>query len=218
MQPHREEYITTIFKLNTRNGAATNKEISRWLNVAPSSVTEMVRKLEADGLVSVERAKIRLTEEGTLQAEKILSKHRLWELFLQQVLDYSWQDVHEQARMLQYVTSDHLMDRLNAFLNYPPHCPHGGVIFINDTGKAQEMIRLSEARIGKPFILQRIVDDKDLLDYIERKGLELEQRLTLVSIDPFDGTAILENEDGVRTELAQKAAESIFVVPVEEAE
>lgn len=213
MKPHREEYITCIFKLNAREGGASNKTISQWLEVAPSSVTEMLRKLEADGLVLNEQGMISLTEEGKEQAEKILSKHRLWELFLQQVLNYDWHDVHEQARLLQYATSDRLMEKLNAFLNYPAHCPHGGLIFLNDHGAERELILLSRVKPGHDYVIQRISDDKELLDYFLRKGLALGDEIHLVDIDSFDGTAHLR-KDKEDIFLSAKACADIFVYAV----
>lgn len=213
MKPHQEEYITTIFKLNARTGNASNKDISRWLKVAPSSVTEMTRKLERDGLVKHSHSKIELTEKGLLLAEKILSKHRLWELFLQQVLDYDWQDVHEQAKLLQYSTSDHLMEKLNKFLNYPPHCPHGGIIFLNDKGEAKEMTRLSEAEPGSILEIRRIADNKELLEYIDHKNLAIGKKIKLLSFESFDHTALIEFDE-ITISLSEKACEQIFVSPV----
>ena len=210
MKPNREEYLTTIFKLNTRKGRTTNKDISQWMRIAPSSVTEMTRKLETEGLVQISHNQITLTENGIALAEKVLSKHRLWELFLQQVLHYDWHDVHQQATLLQYATSDQLMERLNAFLNYPPHCPHGGDILLNDRGETQELHRLSEAPCSLPLCIRRIADNKELLDYADRHHLFIGQHVRLDFVEEFDRSVQITVEGQSQT-LSAKACDQIFV-------
>lgn len=211
MNPKREEYITAIFKLIARTGEATNKGISAWLEISPASVSEMTQKLKNEGLLIIDKLSIRLTEEGRLLAEKILSKHRLWELFLHKVLRYDWQDVHETARLLQSVTDDRLMDALNTHLNFPPYCPHGGIIFINDKGEAKEMHPLSKAEKGAHFVIKRINDNKELLCYVERKGLLLGKCGQMLWVDDFDETVYIRM-DGEEIAVSKKAAEQIFVL------
>ncbi len=109
----KEDYLITIFKLMGEGEKVTNKSISEQLDLAPSSVTEMLKKLKDQGLVKNSKENI-LTDSGIALTKKILSKHRLWEYFLEKELEFSWKDVHPIANNLQSVTDDELLDKLNA--------------------------------------------------------------------------------------------------------
>ncbi len=117
----RDEYIKAIYKLTELYGSATNKKLADHLKVSAPSVTEMVKRLiDADDVYADKKA-IYLTEKGIEDARKLLTKHRLWEIFLVEYLGYSWQDVHADADKLEHATSVRLKDRLNDFLNHPKH-------------------------------------------------------------------------------------------------
>lgn len=131
MSPSREDYIKNIFKGIENAGFAQNKDISNYLEVSKPSVTEMIGKLKDDDLVYTENSKIYLTEQGLKIGEKLISIHRLWEKFLEEVLDFPADQVHNQADLLEHVTSDELVKSLNKYLNYPKNCPHGRIIYIN---------------------------------------------------------------------------------------
>lgn len=132
MTPNREDYIQSIFKQMENRGYATNKEISIYLNISKSSVSEMVQKLREEGFVQMEGRKIRLTEKGEKKAKKTVSKHRLWEKFLQEELSFPSEKVHLQADLLEHATTEQLMEALNEYLGYPQKCPHGRTIYINE--------------------------------------------------------------------------------------
>lgn len=131
MSPSREDYIKVIFKLIEDHGSASNKQISRFLNISKPSVSEMIKKLTREGYVYVEGSAIRLTQWGLDEARKLLSKHRLWERFLKEELEYEGEDIHQQADLLEHVTSEKLLQALNRYLDYPKNCPHGSVIYEN---------------------------------------------------------------------------------------
>lgn len=131
MSPNREDYIKNIFKGIEACGYSLNKDLSLYLEVSKPSVTEMIGKLKDDNLVYTENSKIYLSDEGLKIAKKLISKHRLWEKFLQEVLDYKASDVHEQAEKLEHATDDGLLEALNKYLSYPKKCPHGRTIYIN---------------------------------------------------------------------------------------
>ena len=150
--PERNEYLTTIFKLKESNKKVTNKALSQALDIAPSSVTEMVKKLKKDGLLKDQKT-IDLSQDGEDYAKDIVSKHRLWEYFLTENLKYNWEDVHEQARLLQNVTSDKMFEDLNRFLGEPETCPHGGIIYSN-LKKSNDTISLD--KIGRASCRERV--------------------------------------------------------------
>lgn len=207
--PFREEYLTSIFRLSQINKKITNKQLSEKLGVAPSSVTEMLRKLKAEGLVSTEK-EISLTQTGEKIAKDILSKHRLWEYFLLEVLKYNWKDVHEHAQKFQSVTNSDLLDKLNEFLGYPDYCPHGSVIYINNEETIDELVKLSEAQVGDKYIIRRISDKRDLLDYAEEMNLSIGSKITILEFDKFDDTVVVKiGENKVR--ISPKASVDIYI-------
>lgn len=131
MSPSREDYIKNIFKDIEERGYSQNKNLSYYLDVRKSSVTEMIKKLIEEGLVYQNKNKIYLTVEGEKIAKKLISIHRLWEYFLEKSLKLNEKTIHPQADLLEHVTTDELCERLNEYLEYPKKCPHGRKIYIN---------------------------------------------------------------------------------------
>ncbi|MFM1581171.1 metal-dependent transcriptional regulator [Helcococcus bovis] len=205
----REDYLTTIFKLNRTGGGATNKSISEWLDVSPASVTEMIKKLRVDGLV-IDSKKIELTDAGEKIAKDILSKHRLWETFLQTILDLDWKDVHEHAKKLQSVTDDILFNRLNKFLGFPDYCPHGSIIYLNSEESNHDLIQLSKAEPNTEYRIRRIRDNRDLLNYAEKLGLKIGDKIFVEEFDAFDDTVVV-NISGNTVRISPKASVDIYL-------
>lgn len=209
MNLQREEYLTSIHRIIEQNGFASNKLIANELNISPASVSEMLKKLKNEGLIELDRQNILLSEEGKSLAENILSKHRLWEIFLEDRLGFSWLEVHDRARLLQAVTDDELMLKLNEFLSCPPSCPHGGVIFLNKHDERPHF-PLSQAEINQRLSLKRINDEHELLNYIERKGLSLNCEMTVLERDDFDDSLTVEL-NGKKISISAKAANNLLV-------
>lgn len=205
----RDDYISAIYELIEKKEIATNKKISEILGVKAASVSEMLKKLVEEGEVYTENKSILLTETGKMRARALLTKHRLWELFLVEYLGYSWQDVHEDAKALEYVTSNGLKDRLNEFLNKPMHCPHGNEIYENhpDTDKLK---KLSEVSKGISCRLHKVEDDRDLIEYLEEKNIALGDEFVVKDIDDFDDS-ILVSSASEDKHIAGKAAVRMMV-------
>lgn len=208
--PERNEYLSTIFKLNESNKKITNKVLSQELGVSPPSVTEMLKKLREIGMLE-DQKDIALSKKGEDYAKEIVSKHRLWEYFLTESLDYNWEDVHNQAQLLQNVTSDKMFESLNEYLNYPKTCPHGGIIYTNhelENGK----VSMAEAKVGHRYMVQSIYDDKSLLDYINRLPINIGDQVEILGFDSFDNAAQIEVNGGGEISVSHKATEEIFLV------
>ena len=205
----RDDYISAIYELIEKKEIATNKKISEILGVKAASVSEMLKKLVEEGEVYTENKSILLTESGKIRARGLLTKHRLWELFLVEYLGYSWQDVHEDAKALEYVTSNGLKDRLNEFLKKPMHCPHGNEIYENhpDTDKLK---KLSEVSRGISCRLHKVEDDRDLIEYLEEKKIALGDEFVVKDIDDFDDS-ILVSSASEDKHIAGKAAVRMMV-------
>lgn len=205
----RDDYISAIYELIEKKEIATNKKISEILGVKAASVSEMLKKLVEEGEVYTENKSILLTETGKMRARALLTKHRLWELFLVEYLGYSWQDVHEDAKALEYVTSNGLKDRLNEFLNKPMHCPHGNEIYENHP-ETDKLKKLSEASKGISCRLHKVEDDRDLIEYLEEKKIALGDEFVVKDIDDFDDS-ILVSSASEDKHIAGKAAVRMMV-------
>ena len=208
--PERNEYLTTIFKLKESNKKVTNKALSQALDISPSSVTEMVKKLKNDGLLKDQKT-IDLSQDGEDYAKDIVSKHRLWEYFLTENLKYNWEDVHEQAQLLQNVTSDKMFEDLNKFLGEPETCPHGGIIYSN-LKKSNDKISLDEAKVGLEYTIQSIFDDKSLLTYINKIGLKIGDKLKVIEFNEIDDSVdiLINNKDNIN--LSHRVSKDIFLI------
>ena len=205
----RDDYISAIYELIEKKEIATNKKISEILGVKAASVSEMLKKLVEEGEVYTENKSILLTETGKMRARALLTKYRLWELFLVEYLGYSWQDVHEDAKALEYVTSNGLKDRLNEFLNKPMHCPHGNEIYENHP-ETDKLKKLSEVSKGISCRLHKVEDDRDLIEYLEEKKIALGDEFVVKDIDDFDDS-ILVSSTSEDKHIAGKAAVRMMV-------
>ena len=125
-----ENYLKTIFLLyDERKTEVTTTAIADLLYTKASSVTDMLKKLSDKGLINYRKYQgVTLTPKGTQKAIQIVRKHRLWEVFLVEKLNFSWDEVHEIAEELEHIQSDKLISRLDAFLGFPERDPHGDPI------------------------------------------------------------------------------------------
>ena len=152
METHAEEdYLKAIYKIseNTSEQVST-KTLAGVVNSKPSSVTDMIQRLSVKKLVDYKKYKgFSLTENGRKKALHIIRKHRLWELFLVKHLSFSWDEVHDIAEQLEHVSSPLLVNKLDAFLNFPRRDPHGDII-PDENGRIREddTIELSKLSIG----------------------------------------------------------------------
>lgn len=213
MTPNKEDYLKLIFELGGYEKKISNKSIVAGLNVSAASVSEMISKLEKDGFVNHSPYQgVQLTDSGLKQASSLVRKHRLWEVFLVKHLGYNWNDVHEEAEVLEHVTSAILSDRLEAFLDSPAFCPHGGIIPSKDQ-IIQELDypSLSEMSVGDTLTVKRVIDETELLDYLVDVNLNINDTVKIMDIAAYEGPFSLEKTDGTRLQISQKAAFNIFV-------
>lgn len=127
----REDYIQAIYRLTKDQPYTSNKAISDFFGISRPSVTEMIKKLDADGLLSLDGLKISLSDQGRRLAQKFLSTHRLWEYFLEKELNLPASLAHDQADLLEHATGEDLLIALNAYLGYPKESPKGKIIYLN---------------------------------------------------------------------------------------
>jgi len=212
MTSNKEEYLKTIYENGGINQPVSNKTISDALGVAPSSVTEMLIKLKKEGLITSQPYKgSMLTDTGVEVCLNVIRSCGLWEVFLVQHLGYSWREAYEDAHLLEHVTTTRLMDRLDTFLGHPTTCPHGSLIPQKDKmNQPMTLIRLSDLGVGDKGIIRRVAEDRELLDYLERIGLHLDQDIAVVEGSDYEGS-ILFLQAGQRRNISFKAAQSVYV-------
>jgi len=214
MTPMKEDYLKIIFELGGTKKKVSNKQIALSLDIAAGSVTEMVGKLVQEGLAKhTPYAGISLTKKGIRYAETLVRKHRIWEDFLVDKLNYDLPDVHTEAEVLEHVTSDRLINSLEEYLGNPTYCPHGGAI-PDKEGHYQEdsHVSLADTEDGTDVMVERFIDNHDLLMYLHDTPLKIGQQITVMKHDPFEGPVIvLIKKTGEQIPISFKAAHNVFV-------
>ena len=208
-----EDYLKSIYKLQEGGGRVSTSSLSEWLGVSAPSVTEMIKKLADEGILTHTPYKgVELTAEGRKRALKILRRHRLWELFLVEVLKYPWHEIHDEADRLEHFTSEKLERRLDEALGFPRTDPHGDVIPRTDGSiEPVEYRSLSEVESGETVTVSRVNDaSSQVLQYASRLGIGLKRRIKVKEHVEFDGS--LRVEIGRKEQfVSAKLAENIFV-------
>ena len=204
-------YLTLEEKENT--GIGTN-ELAQNLEVKPSSVNDMLKKLRQKGLIEYEKyGKIFMSEQGKILGVQILRKHRLWETFLYEKLDFTWDEVHEVAEQLEHIKSDKLIEKLDKFLGYPKNDPHGDPI-PNALGEFDFIPKkmLSDIEPGEQCKMVSVKDNSvAFLKYVVEIGLGINNEIKVVSKQGFDASLEIEiNQTRIR--VSQKFAQNIYVV------
>lgn len=213
MTSNKEDYLKAIYQSGGLEEFIPNKIIAEKLSIAPASVSEMLTKLNQEGLIESKAYRgSKLTENGLAACIEIVRSHRLWEVFLMRHLGYTWREAHEDAELLEHIAPHRMIDRLDTFLNYPRYCPHGSVIPQNgDVPKQSAKLQaLNELVEGDSTTVVRISEEPRLLDYLERSGLELNKEIQVLSAGEYEGP-ITFLQDANKITISYKAAAQIFV-------
>jgi DtxR family Mn-dependent transcriptional regulator len=211
-----ENYLKALIQLRLEHGqdyeSGTN-QLAGLLGVKPATATDMLKKLRKKRLIDYKRyGKISLTEEGIRHALDILRKHRLWETFLYEKLDFSWDEVHEVAEQLEHIHSPKLIDRLDKFLGYPKVDPHGDAI-PNAQGELIEISRktLTEIERGTSCLMVAVKDNSAaFLQYVVKVGLGLNTQIDVMDVQEYDGLMEID-VNGKRTVVSRKFSDNILV-------
>ena len=206
-----EDYLKGIYTLKKKK-EYSNKKLAEYLNISPASVSEMIKKLVNEGYLTIEKKKVKLTEKGSNFALDIIRKHRVWEVFLFEKLGYDKEDVHKEAEILEHVTSNKLLQKLEKFLFYPKECPYGSPIFYDlkdfDEGN---VIKLSEAEDDDEIVILSVEDNIELYDYLRDLNINLKEQYIVEKKDPFDGPIYLKSKENNKKIVAFNAATMIEV-------
>lgn len=189
-----EDYLKAIYELEQSGAPAGTNELAARLQIAPASVSGMVRRLADQQLIAHERYRgVRLTDAGRRAALRTIRRHRVIETYLTQALGYTWDEVHDEAERLEHACSDDLVDRMAAAVGEPQHDPHGAPIPTREgTVDERRFPSIAELGIGEPARVRQVSDrDGDRLRYLAALGIIPGADVTVVERAPFDGPITL---------------------------
>jgi DtxR family Mn-dependent transcriptional regulator len=186
------------------------------MGVKPSTVSDGIRRLAKQGLVThAPYGSIELTQTGKDHAVEMVRRHRLLETFLVNVLGYGWDEVHDEAEILEHAVSATMITRIDELLGHPVRDPHGDPIPSPDGQlRRPQGVRLAAVDPNRPLTITRISDaDPDMLRYFTELGLAPDTRLTVLAHRPYaDVTTIRLPDRDLDIDLGPSAAESIWVI------
>ena len=214
MTTSEENYLKVIYHLSSvlHKGVNTNA-IAGMLNTKASSVTDMLRKLSDKELVSYQKYQgVTLTDKGFHTAKMIVRKHRLWEVFLVNKLQFSWDEVHEIAEELEHIKSEKLINKLDAFLGFPSFDPHGDPI-PNENGDIKKVnkLLLSEAKIDQEYQCVGVKDTSaNFLQYLDKQKISLGSKIKITDKENFDETLTLQLENNTII-ISNKIATNLYI-------
>lgn len=206
----KEDYLKAILTHDGDHSFVSNKTLSQYLNIKPPSVSEMVNRLEKSGYVETKPYKgVKLSETGLTYTLDIIKRHRLLELFLIKILQYNWEEVHQEAEVLEHRVSHLFVDRLDKLLDYPITCPHGGVIPRENHYKELYTTNLLSFETGDIVTIKRVRDRTDLLIYLSSKAILIGEQIEIINRDDTNKVIIVKKDDQV-TVLSYDNAEHIY--------
>jgi DtxR family Mn-dependent transcriptional regulator len=208
-----EDYLKTIHLLSESGGRVSTSSLAEKLDCSAASVTNMLQKLASLKLVEYQPYQgVRLTEPGGKVALEVIRHHRLIELYLKEVLGYSWDKVHEEAEKLEHVISDEFAERIDKALGHPTHDPHGHPIPPkNGSLRSDHLPTLWEIPKATDVIVTRVNDhDPSVLRYLDSLGIYPQVRITVLAKGPFNGPLEVQVET-VSHSLSEELARQVFV-------
>lgn len=183
----QEDYLKSIFGLNGTIDYVSNKNLAQDLNIKPSSVSEMMLRLKKDNYVDIRPYKgVKLTQKGIDHTTNIIKRHRLIERFLIEELEYTWDEVHEEAEILEHRVSDRFIEKIDKLMGYPTTCPHGGIIPREHQIEEIYNTSLNEFEIGDDVEIKRVMDYVNLLDYLSNQELHIGDVVTISNKDKLN--------------------------------
>lgn len=210
--PAFEEYCECIFELQEDDVEVIQARIAERLQVSRPAVSEMVRRMEAEGLVTLDGV-IRLTPAGEALAQQVVRRHRIAERFLTDILGLSWAQAHHEAGKWEHIMSPEVEDALDRVLGSPTTCPHGNPI-PGSRYAAPDAVPLAELGVGQAFTVTRIPEELEftpgLLDFLEESSIQPGRAGTVTASSP-DGTVTVEI-DGQHVGVGSFASHRILVV------
>ncbi len=211
-----ENYLKAIFKHSEEagKGVATTNAIAIEMNTAPASVTDMLRRLSEKKLINYEKYKgVSLTDSGRQVATELIRKHRLWECFLVDKLDFEWDEIHDIAEQLEHVNSPELIRRLNEYLGTPRFDPHGDPI-PDEHGNIpeREFITLSNLEPGQTGELIGLQEHPDsLMKFLKKINVAIGTKITVLEYNEFDESLYIQINNEKKGGLSRKVSDNLLM-------
>jgi DtxR family transcriptional regulator, Mn-dependent transcriptional regulator len=216
--PAFEEYCEAIWELKEDDVDVIQARVAERLNVSRPAVSEMIKRMQAEGFVVLDGTAINLTPDGLRLAEQVVRRHRLAERLLTDILGLSWADAHVEAGKWEHVISDPVEKAINRLLENPTTCPHGNPI-PGSSYAPPDLVALSDVAVGGEFVVTRIPEELEftpgLLEYLEEAAVQPDRSGTVTAVSP-DGTTTVEI-GGRHVGIGAFAAERILVRSTAEA-
>ena len=213
-----ENYLKEIYKLHEKSGAmVTTSALAETLQINAASVTDFIKKMAAKKLISYEKSKgVMLTEHGRQIALNIIRKHRLWEVWLVNKLNFKWDEVHEIAEQLEHVVSNELIEQLDEHLGYPKSDPHGDLIPDAKGRLAKNSSKpLLDYKVGDKTRFVGVAEHSNsFLQYLTKNNIKLGDELLVESIEEFDNSFQVKINRKERKLLSKEVVKNLFVIAV----
>ncbi len=209
-----ENYLKAIYHLgNPSQKGVSTSDIAHKLDTKASSVSDMIKKLSDKKLVEYKKYYgVNLTKKGKLIAASVVRKHRLWEVFLVDKLNFSWDEVHDVAEQLEHIKSKKLMEELDSFLGFPKTDPHGDPIPDKD-GNLQtiEKTLLSNLKKGESGICIGVKDSSsDFLQYLDKQNIKLGDQIKVMDKEAFDESTHIQIANR-NMNISKKIAANLYI-------
>lgn len=210
-----ENYLKAIFRLSQKPGEKISATaIAEMLGNNAASVIDMIRKLSDKQLIEYDKKKgVRLTPQGLKDSILIIRKHRLWEVFLLEKLGYQWDEIHDIAEELEHINDATLADRLDKFLGFPEHDPHGDPI-PKANGKLPKAYTtcLADVKNGTICRVAAVRDTSNaFLQYLEKLGIGINSQIQIIEKISYDGSLVIKINNGENVTVSQKFSENILI-------
>ncbi len=210
-----ENYLKTIYHLSEdgHTKVSTNA-IAESIQTKPASVSDMIQKLDRKGVIKYTKYQgVAVTKEGMAAALKVIRKHRLWEVFLVQQLNFNWDEVHEVAEQLEHIKSPLLIERLDAFLGHPRVDPHGDPIpDAKGTINSKPLKQLHALNPGSEGIIRAVKDSSPaFLQHMDKLGAYLGAEIKVKDKVAFDGSMQVTLDNANSIFLSKEVAQNILV-------
>ncbi len=210
-----ENYLKSIYHLSVIDGeTVSTNSIAAATHTKAASVTDMLKKLADKKLIHYAKYQgVSLTDTGKQIAIAIVRKHRLWEFFLVEKLNFKWDEVHELAEELEHITSAELVDRLDKFLDYPKYDPHGDPIPDNNGRfKQAELKPISALEVNTVGIIMGVREHAPaFLQHLEKIGLTIGNQIQLTEIADYDHSVTLNLNNNKTINISRDVAKNILV-------